>query len=824
MVILDLAEARIKQQISSGSIIMLKGETSQSFIILHSGMVEVLHQEEGSAGSSPEQIIRNSLRVGLIKGEALLGVSLLLEDELESSVSIRTVSECIISTRPMNKEEMMKRIQGDIPLNLKILRDLVSRIESTFYIFNNYKYLWHKFASICDSIALGVHSEKALDSQQKLNRTDASLVDYSGYLINRVKEHKGLELPDPWDYNLFLGKIQDSLDLYADHDNLRVEDLVDNRQYIFIKRLIEKKDDIVASLFERDEPTNQYIIDFLSLTTKAMLQANIKMAQDTNKLIGRLYSDKGWIMEFITANRKTTPQFLHFLHYLTVFSWRCRKDSLILLGKDIMTEYKVFAYLKKFKNHVLPDENEGTKTRINDEQLQKRLSKYKGLLARILDFSNLPEEFKSNFSSLMDELLKVEKKTDTDPGVQKLRDEISEKYWLLYEACFLKIIDSDLKGFVPGIMLHLGVVDERFLNDQELLLIDDFYSRNLYSDDSIPVMTLPYFLEKIYKGEVQPSMTEMGDQFNAVLKTQEKMTKKEKQSSTLFEDTPDDRVRFELRKVSKELSGMLYGNRKKSLPFLCSEILGGNASRFFIEPERLVKIIEKYRKRDFSLFYREVMIKHELGSDFIQKESIPNFILYPGLGSRAIMWQELDGTRKDSRGRIFFPLFFIDKLNETVLTQLAYFRWELQKTLAGYNWTDPVEGGLVGVYYDYIRFYKKNPGITLEAKQRLEEFIKKTKSDKDRFASDYATWVDMEFEGKVILNSFAREIFYRFCPFPVAVRTEMTKKPAYSSMENKFQNRRQKDVLKIKSKLIKFEKKKTKIPLAIQRYIKFLDM
>jgi len=826
MVILDLNETRIKQQISSGSIIILKGETSQSFVILHSGMVEVLYQEEGSAGSSPEQIIRNSLRVGLIKGEALLGISLLLENELESSVSIRTVSECVISTRPMNKVEMMQRIQGDTPLNLKILRDLISRIESTFYIFNNYKYLWHKFASICDSIALGTHSQKPLDShsQQKPSRNNASLIDYSAYLINLIKERDELELPVPWDHNLFLGKIQDSLDLYADHDNLKIEDLIDNRQFIFIKRLIEKKDEIVASLFERDEPTNQYIVDFLSLTTKAMVRANIKMAQDTNKLIDRLYSDKGWIKEFITANKTTTPQFLHFLHYLTVFSWRCRKDSLILLGKDIMREYKIFAYLKKYKNHALPAENEGSKARFNDQQIQKRLSKYKGLLGRILDFSNMPENFRTDFASIMDELLEEEKKTDTNERLQKLKDEISEKYWRLYEACFLKIIDSDLKGFVPGIMLHFGVVDERFLNDEELLMIDDFYARNLYSDDSIPAMTLPYFLEKIYKGEIQPSITEMGDGFQAVLKAQAKMTKKEKQNSTIFKDTPDERVRFELRKVAKDVSGMLSGKRKKTIPFLCSQTLGGNAARFFIEPERLVKTVEKYRKRDYSLFYREVLVKHELGSDFIKKESIPNFVLYPVVGARAMMWQEMEGTKKDSRGRLFFPLFHMEKLNESVLTQLAYYRWELQKNMAGYNWTDPVEGGLVGVYYDYIHFYKKNPNISLEAKKRLEEFIKKTKSDKDRFARDYATWVEKEYEGKVILNNFVREIYYRFCPFPEAVRAEMAQKPSNSAMENRFQNRRQKDMLKIKSKLIKFEKKKKKIPPALMRYIKFLEM
>ena len=144
-------------------------------------------------------------------------------------------------------------------------------------------------------------------------------------------------------------------------------------------------------------------------------------------------------------------------------------------------------------------------------------------------------------------------------------------------------------------------------------------------------MTLPYFLEKIYRSEINPSLTEMGDVFRTVLKKQEKMTKSQREKSYVYENTAEDRVRYEIRKISIDLNGMLSGNRRKSLPFLCSDSLSGNMKRYFLEPESMVLKIEKYKKRDFSLFYREVLLKHSQGTDFIQKEVSPHFVLYPCL-------------------------------------------------------------------------------------------------------------------------------------------------------------------------------------------------
>ncbi|MDA3812163.1 MAG: hypothetical protein PF518_17740 [Spirochaetaceae bacterium] len=601
MDILDLKKEIFKKTIEANTILVLQGNTDKAFSIIHSGMAEILTNDHISEDSSAEDILKGSLRVGLIKGESPFGIMGLMDRKAAYSYSIRTVTECIITVRPMDIEEIITKIQSDMPLNLRVLRALIVRIESTFYLFNNYKYLWHKFASITDSLALGsIFSGKSV-KKEDVSRYESTLEEYSLHLKDML-DKADQPAPGLWDYNLFLGRIQDSMNLYADHDEIRIEDLIDYKQFLFIKRIIRKKDDLLAAIFHHDEPTNQYIFEFLGHILENMLKTNKSLVTDIDNLISVLFSEGGWIDRVITENDLEKMDIGNFIHFLAKFSWRCRKDTINLLGKDLL-DFKVYTSLKKFKNMSLTLEKGKEELKENRGNQGNRLSKYKGLLHRILEFSDLPQAFKDEFTVLIEKLKKVKDKFSSDPVVVTLRSKINEKYWQLYEVCFLKIIDSDLKGFVPGIMLHFGLIDEGLVSREELLLIDDFYTRNLFSDDSIPVMTLPYFLDKIYRSECSPSMTEMGDLFRTVLKSQEKLTKGQQDKQYLYKNTPEDRVRYEIRKISIDLSGILFGSRSKSLPFLCSEMFSGNMKRFFLEPERIVLLIEKYKKRDFSMFY-----------------------------------------------------------------------------------------------------------------------------------------------------------------------------------------------------------------------------
>ncbi len=813
MNILDSQKAISRVNVPAGTVLICQGTKERACIVIYSGIVEILSCEKIPEETDFDEILRNSLRVGFVKGETILGFPAVQKEGEVNPFSFRTLTNCVLSLRPMDSDTLTKKMCTDTSFALKIHRSLAVHAETCFSLFRNDRYLWHKVASIADSLALARSGAAKANAPEKASRENSSLDEYTAFLKSRLKA-AGLPAPERWDYSLFQGQLQDKLDLYTDRDAERVESFIDTNQYAFIKRLLNKEDSVVSALLSNDGPLNRYILDFLGETITAMMRANEKILRDILSLLNRLYEKNGWVDSVVISGRNGGLEAENFFHFLAKFSLRFRKDAINLLGSDPLKTYSVFASLGRFRE--FKESQDVIEVSENAPAASGRLPKYKGLLGKILDFAEASQEFRNEFASLLDDA--AEKK-----DVRSV-SRIGEMYWELYERCFLKTVGTDLKSFIPGIMLHMGLVDERLVSQEALLAVDAAYASALYTDESIPVMTFPYFLEKIYKGEVQPSVTEMGDTFDYILKAQSKLTPKEKAAAFLYEDNHDDRVRFELRQVASDLGGMLFGNRKKSLPFLTDELITGDLGRLFIDPERIVKEVGKYKSRDYSMFYRQVILRHGLGTDFIQSEVIPNFVLYPCFGSRAVMWQEMDGTKKKTPGRIFMPIFFSEKFAEALLEQIAYFRWELQKTIAGHNWTDPVEGGLVGAYYDYIAFYQKNPDISPEAKQRLAEFIKRTKSEKDRFAKDYGTWLEFEYFGRMRMNPAARDVFYRFCPFPADIREEMTKKPAFSAMAARFENRRNKEKTKIDAKLRGYEKKSGTIPEELESYLRFLEM
>lgn len=844
----DRSRELSKFQVGPGTVLIEAGSTDSALTIIHSGLAELL-ETEMSGSSGDERGVRQR-RVGLIKGQSLCGITDLREPG-PARRTVRTLTESIISNVPVAPQSLAQRLASDVDLNLRALQGLVQRVESGIYLFQNYKYLWHKLASIADAIALAYDFGPGLLDVEPGDRLESPLDRYSADLRARATRD-GIELSRFWDPNLFLGRVQDQLDLYADSDRVTVESTIDLPQFLFFKRLLGRKASTVSDVLKEDEPATVYIYQFFARSMEELVRENARIVGQIERLLDLLFADNGWISQTLDAHQGTEQERL-FDYYLSKVCYRFHKDAMSLLGRRLTAEYPVYKHLGTIRNGGDPRASEASSSdAARAEEVAAAgeagetgrftgdgdapaaadaaragaraggLEKYRNLAEQILDYSDLSQKDRMRFSDLLEQFKALPNRLDDDPAARTVRDELGELYWRLYEGCFLKAIDTDLKSFVPGIMLHFGLVDETLVSEDDLRFLDDAYARALYTDDTIPVMTLPYFLEKIYRGEQSPSLTEMGETFAKRLKAQEKMTKRERADSIVYRDTPEDRVRFELRNVVSVTSSLLFGARRRAVPILCRDAIGGEASRLFFEPEEVARRIEEVRGRDFTLFYRDVGLRHKYGTDIVRKEVIPNFVLYPVAGSRMMMWQELDGASRHTAGRFFLPCLFSERFDEALITVLAQFRWELQKTIAGANWMDPVDGGLVGSYYDYINFFHKNPRMTPQAKERLRSLVKKTRSDRERFTAEYISWIRYEYEGKIRLNPVVREIFYRHCPFPKEVREEMARKPLYAELETKYQNRTRKSILKVESRTRRFERNGEALPEDLEHHLQML--
>ncbi len=828
MDILNLGSSIQKKTVKAGTVLILQGSTVDSILILHSGMAELMTRQDfrPEMKDDHQRLLEDSIRVGLVKGQSVCGI-LGLYNGSPLEYSVVCVSECIISNTVVEDRMIVATLQKNMRLNIQVLQALVQRIESAFFLFSNYKYLWHKLASIQDGIALAADLGDSAEPETIPDRYTAGMEEYRNYLLYQM-EQIGIRSPETWDPNVFLGRIQNELDLYMEYDSMGFERMIDNSQYLFIKRILRKNDKIIAGIFYQDEPTNFYVFQFLGNCLESMMRYNLGIARHISELSDQLYAGSGWVERICALNLEDNQAYRLFRHYLWKFSWRCHRDAIKLLHRDFTLDYPAFKALTEFrtppaKGEESPAASGGENIFIEDSQ-GGRLDKYGNVLERILEFSEMSREFCTEFRSCLGAIRNLPDYLSDEGEHTALRTQFTALYWRLYEVCFLKVIDTDLKAFIPGIMLHFGLVDESLLSPEQLDVLDRAYSKMLYITEPVHVMTLPYFLEKIYTGEIQPSIDEMGRSFREVLAKQDKMSKKERDATELFfTDTPEDRVRYEIQMVSRDMGGLLSGSKTKNLPILSNQTPAGSLERLLLDPETCAEHAKFYRDRDISLFYREVVSRHKLGTDIIRQEILPHFVLYPLSGSRMMMWQELDGPRKDTPARFMLPLYFTENPREQIGNLLGQFRWEISRSAAGANWMDPVEGGLAGAYYDYIQFFKKNPKLSSAHKEKIQQLIKKTRSDRDRFCSDYITWLLYEYEGKLRFNPVVRDIFYRFIHFSAEMRETMAAKPLYTDLETKFQNRLRKDQLKLESRIKKFEKSGVPLPDEIAAYRDFLE-
>ncbi|MFP4550121.1 MAG: hypothetical protein ACLFNT_04895 [Spirochaetales bacterium] len=813
MATIDRSAALSKQKVPAGTVLAREGGENSSLLFLHSGLAS---------------LEANGTRIGLAKGESLCSAPP-LGDAGNARYTVQTRTECIISNVPLGSISLPQLLAGKPALAVQTLRSLIGSVESAGFLLRNYKYLWHKVASIADAIALANDFGPEIFEPSATPRTGSSLANYSAYLRSR-------ETPAAWDPGLFAGAVQNKLELYAENDAVTIDSLVDLGQFRFLKAMLGKPAQTLGPLFARENAVVGYPYGTLTGWLAALTRENERLARETSTLLDQLFTEDGWVQsvtQAIGASSEGRP----FGSQLAAYCGRVYKDAVNLLGRDLKTEFPIYQKLRAFAKkaqavqaaHSVEEQASGNLSVISETADEPPtapagpgLAKYQGLMKQILEFAGWPEEERDAFTALMTKWKQHPEKLDDSKEYVHLRTQIASKFWQLYEECYLKIVSTDLKSFVPGIMLHFGLLDETLVSQEELVALDQAYSENLFVSDPIPTMTLPYFLEKVFQDEVRPSMSEMGEDFAKVIKNQEKMSKKERDGVYIYKDTPEDRVRYEIRQIAAYTAPLLYGSRRRYAAPLCSASMVGKAERLILRPEELAAQIDEFRTRDFGVFTRDLGLHHKFGTDIIQKEVLPNFVIYPNAGSRMMMWQELDGTSRHSPGRMFVPLFFNERKEEALLTMLAQYRWELQKTVAGANWMDPVEGGLVGSYYDYINFYQKNHRLSAEAKERIKTMVKRTRSDRDRFASDYIDWVLHEYDGKIRLNPVAREIFYRFCPFPEQMRSEMEKKPLYADLEHKYQNRQRKALLKIETRVKRFEKEGEPLPEDLAHHLEFL--
>ena len=189
------------------------------------------------------------------------------------------------------------------------------------------------------------------------------------------------------------------------------------------------------------------------------------------------------------------------------------------------------------------------------------------------------------------------------------------------------------------------------------------------------------------------------------------------------------------------------------------------------------------------------------------REVLPDIILMPNAGTKAMMWQETAGIKRTTSARFLFPIFTAADMDEMMIETVGRFRWEICRKEQGVHWNDIREKSLTSEYCDYIQFYRKNHELSPEAKEKIKgQLVRARNNHREVFVKDYVNHIKYESKGSFRLNRIVRDILGRYCPFTKEIREELKPNPMYTNVMSRYDVETAKKVQRITAVYEKYKK------------------
>ena len=407
-------------------------------------------------------------------------------------------------------------------------------------------------------------------------------------------------------------------------------------------------------------------------------------------------------------------------------------------------------------------------------------------LEQILSFAGVSEETATEFTAQLKRFAALEDKTSTEDDVRRLRRQLADVFYQVYEIIFRKTYGmEDCEIALPiRLFLEFGFVDETLITRAQLLELEKLLPEPVNPEvNGCHIFTIKEWLSWVYEGKREPSKNEFDQEYSEMLRELKKSGQiTEEEEKAKLKDY-DERLHYEIQNLFRYNHRLVNGQLSIFVPFLYEELLGGEPERSYLSKEKVQASVDKLRSMDFSLFYREFLyMNKELGieKEYKMAEILPDIILFPTMGSKSIVWQDISCRRRDTPGRFLLPLFAEVSVDDLLIRVCGRYRWELCRTVQGAAWNNIQIKSLTSEYTDYLMYYKKNRDISEERKERVKAQLQKGKNNyREVFAMDYEMWMKNEVNGAMKLNKVAREIMATYCPFEKNIRTQLAGQPAF---------------------------------------------
>lgn len=437
-------------------------------------------------------------------------------------------------------------------------------------------------------------------------------------------------------------------------------------------------------------------------------------------------------------------------------------------------------------------------------------------LEQIIEFAGLEEETAESLRTDIEAFIALPDKFSTDEDVRKLRRSIIKVYYDLYKQVFLKDYNSGEKTpIVIDLFLRYGFLSERLLTEdlqRELLALDNTDS----GTGSCAVYDMKEWLTLILQGEKEPSKSEFDLDYDANLREMRKTGQITAEMQQEMSRDLNAKFDYEIQNLFRCNHRILFGQISAFVPFLFTEGCANSIIRSYLSKDKVNAAVQRLLHIDYSVFYRESLYAKEgsvFAKEYIQEEVFPDVLVMPCYGSKSVMWQELSGRRRNSKGRFLFPIFLEGELDAEMVRMFGRFRWELCRTIQGASWNNIQLKSLTSEYCDFVQFYRKNRELSDDKKDKLKLQIQKCRNNtREVFVIDYENWIKHEAHGGLVLSKPVREILASYCPFTKEMREKISEQPMFRDAMAKFTRERAKRAKEYDLKFRVWEKDGVEIP------------
>lgn len=446
----------------------------------------------------------------------------------------------------------------------------------------------------------------------------------------------------------------------------------------------------------------------------------------------------------------------------------------------------------------------------------------------IMKYAGYTTEEAQAYKKDLDDFREIPDKSSLEPEQFQIKKRLTKTFYAIYEKAFLRSV-REQEELDPVMMMffNFGFMDVDYLGEDKIGSLVSLAERMSFFKSSY-VLTAYEWLVKIFRGEEEPSRSELDMDYNQYLLDEKRNGRITAEQMAGLKDDQEQKVIFEIQNMFTSGHRITYGRVTSFMPVLSGEEMMSSIEKMSVTAEKVKDAINEVRHVDYQAFYHDVQFsdpEHGINAETFKKEILPYVILMPTVGSKGMMWQETAGIRSATEGRFLLPIFSSMDLNEQMIEMVARYRWEFCKHVMGVRWNDIREKSLTAEYSDYLQFYKKNHDLSQEAREKVKSQLTRAKNSyREVFVKDYVNWLKFEAKGGFRLNKVSRNILVTYCPFAADIRAQLNLNPMYENAFRKLNAENIKAEQRLNTLYDRYEKAGGEITAEFKENLKFYQM